>query len=402
MMIYMEPELGGPFRGKIPHGATFEVYEHVEGPECKSPGWGRIGEAAFVCLRHSEPTEEPALVLPTELPDGRAPFLYARVKPKRGAPKNPEAPKWRSRAAMRAGAPPEAFLEPEHDYTFVRRRRFRDGAVLVTPNHRVVREADVKRLTPSKFAGRDTQSDPIPAGTVLGWTIMWPHAALLTEPSPDAAELEGLPLHTPLLIHDEPQTVRGHTYYPVAHPAEGFIDADQMRRWTTMERPADVRDDEAWLDIDLDQQMLALRRGDDEVFVTLISSGNYKHATPVGIFRLESKWAWADMRSRPDAPEDENYHVEGVPWVQYFRGRYALHGTFWHNRFGRRTSHGCINLSAHDARWVYERTAPAAKPGWIVTNEHVRDPGTLVRIRKGTTAPPDRRRPPAGSDGPPA
>ena len=49
-----------------------------------------------------------------------------------------------------------------------------------------------------------------------------------------------------------------------------------------------------------------------------------------------------------------SYFIQDVPWVLYFRGSYAIHGAFWHDRFGLRTSHGCVNLSPTDARRFFE------------------------------------------------
>jgi hypothetical protein len=394
-MIYVEPRFGSPFRGKLPDGEAFDVYELVpagdDDDECRRDGWGRIDAAAYVCLRHTEPTEDEPAVIPARLADGLAPFFYARRRGKEGNPDRPEVPVYRSRAAMRAGAPPERFLSVEHDYIFVERKRARGGAILMTPDRRVVRERDVRRLEPSKFAGRDVRARPVATGGVMAWSVQWPHAAILAEPHPEAAEVGRLPLHAEALAHGELRERAGETWVSMLEPAQGWALADHVRHWVDHRPPTEVRDDELWIDVDLDQQMLALRRGRAVEFLTLISSGTSKHPTPLGLYRLEGKWAHADMRSREG--DAEEYFVEGVPWVQYFKGRYALHGTFWHNRFGRRTSHGCINLSAHDARWVYERTWPAPKPGWLVINEHPQDPGTLLRIRKGQHDPPDRRDP---------
>jgi lipoprotein-anchoring transpeptidase ErfK/SrfK len=38
----------------------------------------------------------------------------------------------------------------------------------------------------------------------------------------------------------------------------------------------------------------------------------------------------------------------------YFDGGISLHGTYWHDLFGYRQSHGCVNLSISDARWIFE------------------------------------------------
>lgn len=392
MMVYVEPRFGSDFRGKIPDGEAFEVYETVparsDDEECRD-GWGRIDAAAYVCLRHTTPTEDEPAVVPARLADGLAPFFYARRPGKEGSPDRPPVPVYRSRQAMLVGTTPERFLEVEHDYVFIERRRTRDGAMLTTPDRRIVRERDVRRLEPSKFAGRDVRAHPLPVGTAMAWSVQWPYAAIREAPRADAAEVGRLPLHAEALAHHELRTHDGDEWVAILEPAQGWALVDHVRHWVDHSPPAGARDDELWIDVDLDQQMLALRRGASLEFLTLISSGTPKHPTPLGIYRIGGKWAYADMRSR--AGDEEEYFVEGVPWVQYFKGRYALHGTFWHNRFGRRTSHGCINLSAHDARWVYERTWPAPKPGWLVINEHAQEPGTLLRIRKGPQDPPDRR-----------
>lgn len=393
MMVYVEPRFGSDFRGKIPDGEAFEVYEIVpsgsDDEECRRHGWGRIDAAAYVCLRHTEPTEGDPAIVPARLADGLAPFFYARRPGKEGSPDRPPVPVYRSRQAMLVGTPPERFLEVEHDYIFVERRRTRDGAMLTTPDRRVVRERDVRRLEPSEFAGRDVRARPVATGTAMAWSVQWPHAVVREAPRTDAAEVGRIPLHAEALAHHEVRNHSGEEWVAIIEPVKGWALVDHVRHWVEHGPPAGTRDDELWLDVDLDQQMLAIRRGAALEFLTLISSGTPKHPTPLGIYRIESKWAYADMRSR--VGDEEEYFVEGVPWVQYFKGRYALHGTFWHNRFGRRTSHGCINLSAHDARWVYERTWPAPKAGWLVINEHAQEPGTLLRIRKGPQDPPDRR-----------
>ena len=53
------------------------------------------------------------------------------------------------------------------------------------------------------------------------------------------------------------------------------------------------------------------------------------------------------------------FDLAGVPWVQYItKSGISLHGTFWHNDFGRPRSHGCINLSVQNAKWLYRWTTP--------------------------------------------
>ena len=48
------------------------------------------------------------------------------------------------------------------------------------------------------------------------------------------------------------------------------------------------------------------------------------------------------------------YYLEDVPWILYYDGDMALHGAYWHDNFGVRSSHGCVNLSPRDARWLFD------------------------------------------------
>lgn len=387
LMIYAEPRFDTDFRGKLPRREAFALFEKVEGDErCEGDGWGRVGVSAFVCLEHTEPTKDAPVKLPTLAKGQLTPFYYARRDKRRGEDHDP--PRWPSRAALAAGKPATDALAREHDYAFVRRRRTSDGVLLTDSAFRVVREADVKRMEPSDFAGRDLGTAPIPDGRVLAWSVVWRHSTVREEAHPEADEVGRVRFHEMLYVRDEPTARRGEVFYPLAE-GEGWVSDDEIQRFVPMDRSSAIAEGELWLDVELEEQTLAIMQGDEPVFVTLISSGSHKHPTPPGIYRLTSKMGYSDMRSRAD--EDEPYHVEAVPWVMYFDGRYALHGTFWHNRFGRRTSHGCVNLSAKDARRVYESTAPHPPGGWLSIYEHPEDPGTTIRIRKGVEEPPDRR-----------
>ena len=55
------------------------------------------------------------------------------------------------------------------------------------------------------------------------------------------------------------------------------------------------------------------------------------------------------------------YNLPGVPWCSYFtESGAALHGTYWHNDFGRRNSAGCVNLTPANAKKLYRWTRPTA------------------------------------------
>jgi hypothetical protein len=53
-----------------------------------------------------------------------------------------------------------------------------------------------------------------------------------------------------------------------------------------------------------------------------------------------------------------------VPYVQYFSEGYALHAAYWHDSFGAPRSHGCINLSPSDARYLFHYSDPPVPRGF--------------------------------------
>ena len=40
----------------------------------------------------------------------------------------------------------------------------------------------------------------------------------------------------------------------------------------------------------------------------------------------------------------------------------AIHAAHWHDDFGTPVSHGCVNLTPDDARWLYEWALPYSRP----------------------------------------
>jgi lipoprotein-anchoring transpeptidase ErfK/SrfK len=119
-------------------------------------------------------------------------------------------------------------------------------------------------------------------------------------------------------------------------------------------RPFGVKQDEAWIDIDLSSQTLNAYEGNELVFTTRISSGTAEFPTVTGMFRV---WLRLESQTMNGALLGYDYYLENVPYVMYFFEDYALHGAYWHNNFGYPMSHGCVNLSPADARWLYNWSA---------------------------------------------
>jgi hypothetical protein len=136
-----------------------------------------------------------------------------------------------------------------------------------------------------------------------------------------------------------------------------------------------------WIDVSLLRQTLVAYEGTEPVFATLVSTGaggieaaDKGRATVQGTFLLHSKHVTITMNSDE---QGEEFDLRDVPFVQYFTQGYALHAAYWHDDFGRPRSHGCINLSPHDAAWLFRWTEPHVPEGWHAA---LSESGTLVHI----------------------
>ncbi len=116
-------------------------------------------------------------------------------------------------------------------------------------------------------------------------------------------------------------------------------------------RPAGVRTDERWIDVDLETQTLVAYEGNTEVYNSPISSGTEEFPTVTGQYRTYIKYETQDMNGYLIGYD---YYLEDVPYVMYFVGNFAIHGAYWHNNFGVPSSHGCINVNPTDAGWLFE------------------------------------------------
>lgn len=105
-------------------------------------------------------------------------------------------------------------------------------------------------------------------------------------------------------------------------------------------------DGKRWIEVNLSNQTLTAWQGDVAVMHTSISSGTDWFPTVTGRFKIERKYT----KQRMTGPD---YDLPNVPWVMYFYSGYAIHGAYWHNKFGSPTSHGCINMRIDEAEMLY-------------------------------------------------
>jgi lipoprotein-anchoring transpeptidase ErfK/SrfK len=151
--------------------------------------------------------------------------------------------------------------------------------------------------------------------------------------------------------------------------------------------PPEVKVEEAerWIDVDLSQQTLVAYEGTRPVFATIVSTGKgaagSDSVTRQGTFRVWVKVFTTKMDNLDKDEAERHYAIEDVPWVQFFDKAIALHGAFWHREFGHVHSHGCVNLSPLDARWLFAFTSPHLPGGWTAVLPTRIEQGTVVRVR---------------------
>ena len=113
----------------------------------------------------------------------------------------------------------------------------------------------------------------------------------------------------------------------------------------------DIITDQKLITVDIGKQKLFAWEGGKIVHETFVSTGMRHTPTVEGSFKVRRKVPLQDMKG--NYPPYPKYEIKDVPNVMYFYGAYAIHGTYWHNSFGRRASHGCVNVPVSSAEWLY-------------------------------------------------
>ena len=231
-----------------------------------------------------------------------------------------------------------------------------------------VRADQLSLFTPSTFQGITLAGTP---AHPFAWMVfdMWP------SPAPGLTAAGDAPLfkrYNLISIYEE-QVVGDRIWYRVG--PDQWLEQGNVGIVAPSSRPEGVGAADKWIEINLYEQTLAAYEGDQLVYATLVSSGLPQWQTPQGLFQIQLKVKQAKMSGR-DGYSDY-YFLEDVPWSMYFYGGYALHGAYWHDKFGLKHSHGCVNLPPEAAKWLFDWATPATKSGnfTLATAEM---PGTWV------------------------
>jgi len=96
--------------------------------------------------------------------------------------------------------------------------------------------------------------------------------------------------------------------------------------------------------IDLSAQRMYVSVGGKAAYTWAVSTGRRGYRTPTGSYRPTRMHR--EYYSR-------KYNGSPMPHSIFFRGGYAIHGTYYTKHLGRPASHGCVRLAPANARTLY-------------------------------------------------
>lgn len=143
-------------------------------------------------------------------------------------------------------------------------------------------------------------------------------------------------------------------------PAEAF-------REITPEEVAPIRPDVAdkriVVDVNEKTQILSCFEGNTEVYFCRVSSGieGNDHGTPLAPYPSPGFEVWRKLFSLHMGGNTAGgaWDVPAVGWTTLFeQNGVAIHSTYWHNNYGNQMSHGCVNVSPEDAKWIFRWVNP--------------------------------------------
>ena len=119
-----------------------------------------------------------------------------------------------------------------------------------------------------------------------------------------------------------------------------------------------------WIGVSTYEQNLVAYQTDVPVMATLVSTGDMdeeRWRTDPGVWKVDLLWEVGPMEGA--AGSDAFYALDQVPYHMYINWREALHGFYWHDNFGYYWSHGCVNLTVSDAKWLWDN--------WVIMGTRV-------------------------------
>jgi len=225
-------------------------------------------------------------------------------------------------------------------YVAIRGEESRDGRTFYQFTVGWMEAARVQLLVPSPFRGiLLTRGVAFRFGWVLEDTT--------------SVNTEGTPIqsyHRYQVVHDVPAVTANPGFIAVG--ADEWLPEDKVAL-TDTSLPADAGlYDCHFVHVDLSTQVMRVFHDCQLVFATLVSTGREPAWTYPGRFSIQT-W-FPHLTLTAPSWSTSSYYQEAVPNFMSYIGDLGFHGAYWHDDFGKPVSHGCVNLSPADAKWLYE------------------------------------------------
>lgn len=146
--------------------------------------------------------------------------------------------------------------------------------------------------------------------------------------------------------------------YPERVYSSWYVATDLVTPFTALSEAANLTEPTATVAkrilVDRSEQMLYAYDGDELFMKEVISTGLDGTPTPRGTFPIFSKTPSRYMQGPLPGISTQSFDLPGVPWTMYFtEAGGAIHGAYWHDKFGKKWSHGCVNLPPEKAELLY-------------------------------------------------
>ena len=209
------------------------------------------------------------------------------------------------------------------------------------------------------------------------WGATRTDANVRAGPTTDAPSVGHLPAGdlVKVLVEGPGQDIQGSsTWYRVdgGRYAGGWVHSSLIRRAAQPQAnttpPPSGSESGRWIVVDRAHHSLTLVDHGDPAFVTYVALGVAGRETPTGTYSTWGKYRADDMTSSSVRDPGGYYDLPNVPDTQYYLdGGFAIHGTYWHDDFGTDESHGCVNVTWTDGRYLFSQTLPYVADGQLTT-----------------------------------
>lgn len=218
-----------------------------------------------------------------------------------------------------------------------------------------------------------------------------PYAELRAKPSAKAARLYRLYYSSVHLVIARIEDEAGQSWYQLRddqYPnAPQYVRAEGLRLIPPEEMtPLSPEVEDKRIEVDTQQQMLYAYENGTSVFSTRCATGARFNVDGLGLVDFTTPHGeFTVIRKRPRRhmvgfqERSDGYDLPGVPFPTYFTpAGVAIHGTYWHNDYGRQRSHGCVNVPPDAAQWVYRWTRPVT--AYEDALVEIKDGGTPILV----------------------